>query len=197
MIGYLEGKVVDLTPTGLYIDVSGVGYEVHISLNTYDVIQGKEQLKLYTHLQVREDAWTLYGFATLEEKDSFLKLISVSGVGASTARIMLSSITSRDLAVIIQNGDNKALEKIKGIGGKTAQRIILELKGKINFTAFDDTAQKGIRSHNTSTTDSLNALVGLGISKSMAETAIEKVKKNTAFDQLTTEEIIKEALKNL
>lgn len=197
MIGYLEGKVVDLTPTGLYIDINGLGYEVNISLNTYNQINGKEQLKIFTHLQVREDAWTLYGFATLEEKDSFLKLISVSGVGASTARIMLSSITAKELAIIIQNGDNKALEKIKGIGGKTAQRIILELKGKISFDEDDENEQKGLASHNTSSNDSLNALIGLGISKSMAEQAIEKVKKKNDMNQLTTEEIIKEALKNL
>src|SRR5690606_12858566 len=131
MIGYIEGKLVSLSPSLTYIDIGGLGYEVHITLHTYETIRDKESCKLFTHLQVREDAWTLFGFATEQEKSAFQRLISVSGVGAATARILLSSITAEELGGIIAEGDSKTLEKVKGIGAKTAQRIILELKGKI------------------------------------------------------------------
>lgn len=192
MIGYIEGKYVDMTPTITYVDVNGVGYEVQISLNTYQQINGKKEGKLFTHLHVREDAWTMYGFAELAEKEAFQKLITISGIGAATARVMLSSLTPGELYQIIAAGDNKALEKVKGIGAKTAQRIILELKGKVDLSTVDP--KISAFAHNTIEQDALNALMGLGIAKQVAERAIGKVNKEI---NITVETIIKEALKNL
>lgn len=194
MFGYLSGKIVDLTPTMTYIDVNGVGYEVQISLHTYEAINGKEQAKLYTHLQIREDAWVMYGFATMIEKETFQKLLSVSGVGSATARILLSSLTAVDFARIVINGDAKALEKVKGIGTKTAQRIILELKEKMPDNLLTSDLSPII--HNTNMNDALNALLGLGITKAMAESALKKTEKLVPTNA-TIEELIKTALKNL
>lgn len=194
MIGYLEGKVVDINPAITYIEVGGVGYEVHISLHTYEQLKDKDFVKVFTHLQIREDAWTMYGFSELSEKSLFQKLISVSGVGASTARIMLSSLTVKELQQILFAGDSKALEKVKGIGAKTAQRIILELKGKVDIPVDDEKYNLSSPAHNTINEDALKALVGLGISKNMAEAAISKV---PFAQELSVEEMVKQALKNL
>lgn len=193
MIGYLEGTFVELSPTFTYVEVNGLGYEVQISLNTFNQISQLGKGKLYTHLQVREDGWSLYGFAEKSEKEAFQKLISISGVGANTARMMLSSLTPADLYRIVTAGDSKSLEKIKGIGGKTAQRIILELKGKVLFDAQDDKYNLN-PVHNTSESDALHALLGLGITRANAEAAIQKV--SLAADA-PVESIIKEALKHL
>jgi holliday junction DNA helicase RuvA len=194
MFGYLKGKLVGLTPTQTYMDVGGVGYDVQLTLQTYEAISGKEDCLLFTHLQIREDAWVLYGFATERERESFRQLLSVSGVGAATARILLSSLSSTDLSRIVGNGDSKALEKVKGIGAKTAQRIILELKGKLPETT---TGEIITGKHNTKENDTLNALLGLGIGKPMAEAAVQKAKAIAASDDISVEEWIKSALKNL
>lgn len=192
MIGYLEGKLVGLTPTFTYLDVKGVGYEIQISLNTYQKISELKETKIFTHLQVREDGWTLYGFASLAEKEAFIKLIAINGIGANTARVMLSSLTPEELYKIIAAGDSKPLEKIKGIGGKTAQRIILELKGKIDINALAQDLDAA--PHNTLDQDALYALIGLGIAKNTAEAALKKVDISIHH---TVEARIKEALKNL
>lgn len=194
MFGYLEGKLIGLTPTHTYLDVGGVGYDVQLTLHTFEIISGKETCLLFTHLQVREDAWVLYGFATEAEREAFRQLLSVSGVGSATARILLSSLSSADLSRIIGNGDSKALEKVKGIGAKTAQRIILELKGKL-----PESVPGEINSlpHNTKENDTLNALLGLGIGKSVAETAVKKAKTIAGTEEISVEEWIKSALKNL
>jgi len=181
-------------PTHTYLDVGGVGYDIQITLHTFELISGKESCLLYTHLQVREDGWTLYGFATEAERESFRKLLSISGVGATTARLILSSLTSQDLSRIVANGDSKALEKVKGIGGKTAQRIILELKGKL---AEAVPGEFNILPHNTKESDALNALLGLGIGKAMAEAAVKKATDLAGADTISVEELIKAALKNL
>jgi Holliday junction DNA helicase RuvA len=194
MFGYLEGKLVGLSPTHTYLDVGGVGYDVHITLQTYELISGKDTCLLFTHLQVREDGWTLYGFATEAERESFRKLLSISGVGAATSRLILSSLTSQDLSRIVANGDNKALEKVKGIGGKTAQRIILELKGKLPEAV---TGEFNNLPHNTKEIDALNALLGLGIGKAMAEAALKKAGTLVGADVVSVEDLIKTALKNL
>lgn len=197
MIGYVKGVLQQLSPAQTFVDINGLGYEVNITLHTYEQIKDiKEAVLLYTHLQVREDAWVLYGFATQDEKDAFQKLLSVSGIGAATARILLSSLTAVDLARIIANGDSKALEKVKGIGGKTAQRIILELKGKLAVTLPDLEAGSTIPAVPLVEQDALNALVGLGIPKANAESAIKKSIKAEG-DHLSVEELIKAALKNL
>jgi Holliday junction DNA helicase RuvA len=195
MIGYIEGKLTDVTPTLVHIDLGGLGYEIHISLNTYEQIADKKTCKLFTHLKVSEDAWTLYGFATQQERTAFQQLISVSGVGAATARILLSSITPAQLSKIIWAGDSKPLEKVKGIGAKTAQRILLELKGKLVID--HELAQNDPSEHNTNVADALNALVGLGIAKPMAEAALKKVKTQAGNDDIEVEDWIKLALKNL
>lgn len=192
MIGYIEGKLVSLSPSLTYIDIGGLGYEVHITLHTYETIRDKERCKLFTHLQVREDAWTLFGFATEQEKSAFQRLISVSGVGAVTARILLSSITADELGGIIAGGDSKSLEKVKGIGAKTAQRIILELKGKI----VSGSAEINPASHNTPSNDALYALLGLGIAKPAAEAALKRSLEQGGANQ-SVEALIKSALKNL
>lgn len=194
MFGYLNGKLVDTTPTSTIIDVNGIGYEIQITLHTYQAIQGKESAKLYTHLQIREDAWVMYGFAQEEEREAFKKLLAVSGVGSATSRLVLSALSAAELANIIANGDAKALEKVKGIGAKTAQRIILELKGKIEVGS--DLENLGGK-HNTNENDTLNALIGLGIAKGMAEAAVKKAKALAPSDELSVEEWIKSALKQL
>src|SRR3954470_7688853 len=127
MFAYLEGQLAYKSPSVVYMDVHGVGYELNITLQTYAVIQSLEKCRLYTHLQVREDAWVLYGFANEEERATFRQLLNINGVGAATARIILSSLTTDELERAIWHEDSKTLEKVKGIGNKTAQRIILEL----------------------------------------------------------------------
>lgn len=197
MIGFIEGSIEQLTPAKTFVNVNGIGYEVHISLYTYEVIKEQTQVKLYTHLQIREDAWVMYGFHNQKEKEVFLQLVSVSGVGAATARIIISSMAFQEIARIIANGDSKALEKVKGIGAKTAQRIILELRGKLLLDDADEKANINSPSHNTIKDDALNALVGLGISKQNAEQAIGKVEADQELATLKVEQLIKLALKNL
>lgn len=194
MIGYLEGKLVEVSPSQTYVDINGLGYEVHITLNTYEEIKDRERTKLFTHLQVREDAWVLYGFASMREKEAFQKLLGVSGVGAATARILLSSLTANDLSRIIMNGDSKALEKVKGIGAKTAQRIILELRGKLAADMPEAGAPSA--SHDVVELEALNALLGLGIPRAGAEAAIKK-SKPMLDEGHSVEALIKTALKNL
>lgn len=197
MIGFVEGKINNLTPSKTYINVSGIGYEVHISLYTYEAIKDLEQVRLFTHLQIREDAWVMYGFHSEQEKEVFLQLVSVSGVGAATARIIISSMSYADIARIIANGDNKALEKIKGIGSKTAQRIILELRGKLVLqeAELEGNLPQGI--HNNIKEDALNAIISLGISKQNAEAAMTKIATMQPIDDLSVEQLIKLVLKNL
>ncbi|HRP88788.1 MAG TPA: Holliday junction branch migration protein RuvA [Edaphocola sp.] len=196
MIGYIKGKIVGLNPSQTYIDINGLGYDVNITLNTYEQIKDKEEALLFTHLQVREDAWVLYGFATEEERESFQKLLSVSGVGAATSRILLSSISSAELAKIINHGDSASLQKVKGIGAKTAQRIILELKGKLELKTPDLENNQGMIKKVGVEEDALRALLGLGIPKANAEKAI-KLSVSMVTNPDSVEELIKTALKNI
>lgn len=192
MIAFLKGKFTVKTPAIALMDVHGVGYEVHISLPTYSYIQDKEEGMLHTWLQVREDAHVLYGFYSLEEKQLFLHLISVSGVGAATARVMLSSQKPEDIVAAITQGNVRWLEQIKGIGKKTAERIIVELKdklGKHNTTVTNISLPAG----NSLEQDALNALIALGIARATAEQAIKKVlKADNGTENLET--IIKKSL---
>ncbi|MBL7719993.1 MAG: Holliday junction branch migration protein RuvA [Flavipsychrobacter sp.] len=192
MFAYLEGKLTYKSPSLLHLDVNGVGYELNISLHTYSHIQQAGECRLYVHLQVREDAWVLYGFATEAERATFRQLLGINGVGAATARIILSSLTPDELYRVIAQEDTRALEKVKGIGAKTAQRIILELKGKLELP--QNTGTLSAAKHNTTADDALIALVNLGISKNIAEAAIKKVKDAPA---LSVEELIKQALRAL
>lgn len=192
MFAYLEGELAYKSPSLLYLSVGGVGYEVNITLQTFSKIQHLTKCKLFTHLQIREDAWVLYGFADELERATFRLLLGISGVGAATARIILSSLTPGELEHAVSQGDTIALERVKGIGAKTAQRIILELKGKL----FDkkNTGTITLPIHNTTTEDALIALVNLGIGKSAAEAAVRKIKDAAS---LSVEELIKQALRAL
>lgn len=194
MIAYIEGKLTYKSPALVHLDVNGLGYEVQISLNTYSRIQDMERCKLLTHLHIKEDAHTLYGFFEPGEKLLFLSLISVSGVGASTARMILSSLKPEELRAAILREDEKLLERIKGIGGKTAKRIILELRDKMGKLDTGGTSESG--SGNTSHDDALNALLALGIGRSAADAAVRKAIASSS-ETKTLEMVIKEALKNL
>ena len=192
MYAYLEGKFTLKNPAQVYVDIHGVGYELNISLNTYAHIQNLEQGKLYTYLQIKEDGHTLYGFFDKGEKEMFVQLISVSGVGAATARMMLSHLKPDEVSKAIVQNNVKLLESVKGIGKKTAERLVLELRDKVNKAATDLTipATAGNRLQQ----DALNALVSLGISRPQAETAIQKIIQVDS-DITNLEELIKKALK--
>lgn len=192
MYAYLEGKFTMKNPAQVYVDINGVGYELNISLNTYAHIQNLEKGKLYTYLQIKEDGHTLYGFFDKGEKEIFIQLISVSGVGAATARMMLSHLKPDEVSKAIVQNNVKLLESVKGIGKKTAERLVLELRDKVNKAATDLTipASAGNRFQQ----DALNALVSLGISRPQAETAIQKINHiDPNINNL--EELIKKALK--
>lgn len=192
MLAYLRGKYSFKSPAQVYMDVQGVGYEVNISLNTYSAIQTLEEGKLYTYLQIKEDAHTIYGFYEKVEKDTFVLLISVSGVGAATARMMLSSLRSEEVQQAIVTGNVKLLESIKGIGKKTAERIVLELKDKFNKSVTD--TDRGFLTLNTLEQDALVALMALGIAKNQSELTIKKViRLEPGINNL--EELIKKVLK--
>ena len=192
MIAYLSGKFTYKNPSVVYVDVQGMGYEVNISLNTYSHIQHLEEGKLYTYLQVKEDSHTLFGFFDALEKEMFILLISVSGVGAATARMMLSSMKPAEITNAIMMNNASLLESVKGIGRKTAERLILELRDKVSKLS---TSVPGIQFiGNTLEQDALNALVALGISRPAAEQAIKKIViSEPSINNL--EALIKKALK--
>jgi holliday junction DNA helicase RuvA len=195
MIGQLTGRFINKTPTHLVVDINGVGYEVNISLHTFSAISNADSGTLYTYLKISEDAFTLYGFAEQSEKEIFIKLIGVSGVGASTARMMLSSMKPFELQHAITSSNLKVLEGIKGIGKKTAERIALELRDKLGILAPGATSLP--LQHNTPESEALEGLMALGIGKAVAEQAIKKVTNTKTDDQITVEAIIKLALKSL
>lgn len=190
MYAYLEGKFTMKSPAQVYVDINGVGYEVNISLNTYTHIQQNDSGKLYTYLQIKEDAHTLYGFFDRGEKEMFIQLISVSGIGAATARMMLSHLKPDEVSTAIQQGNIKLLESIKGIGKKTAERLVLELRDKVN--KIDSIVQVPSLAGNSIQQDALNALIALGITRVQAEAAIKKI---AITDTNNLEELIKKALK--
>ena len=194
MIAFIRGNFVLKTPALIHVEAQGVGYELHISLHTFTQVQHLEKGLLFTYLHIREDAHTLYGFAETEEKELFLMLLSVSGVGAATARMMLSSMKPVEINRAILQGNAKILESIKGIGRKSAERIILELRDKVGKTGTGTNNSTLI--HNTLEQDALNALVALGIARNAGDQAIKKVlSAEPALNQI--EEIIKKALKTL
>jgi len=198
MIAYVSGKITYKSPTCIYMDLNGLGYEVQISLNTYEKIQALDRCKLLTYLHIKEDAHTLYGFYEEGEKEMFLSLISVSGVGAATTRMILSGMKPEEIQRAIIDEDAKTLQSIKGIGTKTAKRIILELKDKLlksdNIPLPSPTLSK--TSGNSLASDALNALLALGIGRSMADKAIKKALKSGEATN-SVEDLIKKALKNI
>jgi len=193
MIAFVKGTYINKSPAQVIVDVNGVGYELQISLNTYSHISEKESGRLFTYLHITENAQTLFGFFEQAEKDLFLQLISVSGVGASTARMMLSGMKPDEIIKAILLGNAKLLESIKGIGRKTAERLILELKDKLGKLPQGGATVPGGFVNNIEQ-DALNALMALGIAKPVAEAALRKVKQS---DTSNLEELIKTALKNL
>lgn len=193
MIAFLRGRFVKKSPATVQVDVNGVGYEVNISLHTYSKVQEMEEGVLLTHLLVREDAHILFGFFDVQEKEMFLQLLGVSGVGASTARVMLSYMKPEELSRAIVQGNAKLLESIKGIGRKTAERIILELRDKLGKQPADLNIS-GFKG-NTLQSDALNALIALGIGRQAADTALQKVLAQNP--ELGVEALIKKALQTL
>ena len=196
MIAFLKGKLVHRDPTHVIIDVNGVGYHVNISLQTFSAIKEQENILLYTHLSIREDAHVLFGFSSESEKKLFQQLVSVNGVGPSTAIVMLSYMNSAELKTAIVREDAVSLQAIKGIGGKTAQRVIIELKDKLKKESWEET-QSPISGgeHNTLRREALSALLTLGLAKAVAEKSVDTVLKKSG-NTLTLEDLVKQALKN-
>lgn len=196
MIAFLKGRLVHKEPTQVIIDVNGMGYQVAISLFTYGDIKDQENIQLHTHLAIREDAHVLYGFSGESEKRLFQQLISVNGVGPSTAIVMLSYMSSSELKSAILREDAAALQSIKGIGGKTAQRVIIDLKDKLKKESWEETQPLiSIGGHNTLRKEALSALLTLGLSKPAAEKSIDAALKKSG-NTITLEELVKQALKN-
>ncbi|CAM3492820.1 Holliday junction branch migration complex subunit RuvA [Flavobacterium longum] len=193
MIAHLQGKLVEKTPTEVIIDCGGVGYQVNISLHTYSLIPDTEHLKLYTYLQIKEDAHTLFGFVEKSERELFKLLLSVSGIGASIARTMLSSLDPKQIIHALGAGDIATIQGIKGIGAKTAQRAILDLKDKV--LKVYDLDEVSISQSNTNKEEALSALEVLGFNKKLAEKTVDKIVASQP--DATVESIIKQALKNL
>ena len=194
MIAFVRGHFAVKTPARLVVDVNGVGYELNISLNTYSAISNKDSGQLFTYLHITENAQTLFGFADMAEKELFMQLISVSGVGASTARMMLSGMKPDEITRAIVQGNTKQLEGIKGIGKKSAERLIVELRDKLGKQSMENPLS-GI-SVQQNDADAVNALISLGIGRVMAEQAVKKVLQAQP-DNNSLEDIIKQALKNL
>lgn len=194
MITHLEGKLVEKNPTNVVIDCHGVGYFVNISLNTYSALGSTDNVRLYTYLQIKEDAHTLYGFANKAEREVFVLLISVSGVGASTARTMLSALTAAQVRSAIINGDVATIQSVKGIGAKTAQRVVLDLKDKM--LKLQDLADEPTAIIHSNKEEALAALEVLGFVRKQAEKVLDKVLR-TATQELSVEELIKEGLNQL
>ncbi|MBS7787217.1 Holliday junction branch migration protein RuvA [Flavobacterium sp. CYK-55] len=193
MIAHIQGKLVEKSPTEVVIDCGGVGYQIHISLHTYSLLPQSDFIKLYTYLQVKEDAHTLFGFVEKSEREIFKMLLSVSGIGASIARTMLSSLEPKQIIQALASGDVGLIQSVKGIGGKTAQRAILDLKEKV--LKLYDLDEVSTLASNTNKEEALSALEVLGFNKKLAEKVVDKIVLQDA--SASVEAIIKQALKNL
>ena len=193
MIAFVRGNFVDKTPARVIVEVNGVGYDLQISLNTYSAIANKDNGLLYTYLHLFENGQTMYGFIDQAEKDMFLQLISVSGVGAATARMMLSGMKPEEIQRAIIQGNTKILESIKGIGKKSAERLIVELRDKFGKQALENPL--GGAPIQSVDNDAITALVALGVGRAMAENSIRKVIETNP--NIALEELIKQALKSL
>lgn len=192
MYAYISGKLIEKTPAFVIVDVQGIGYHINISLNTFAAIGNQQHVKLFTHLSVKEDAHILYGFHDVEERSLFLNLISVSGVGANTARIILSSLNTNEAIEAISGGNIAVLQRVKGIGSKTAQRIVVDLKDKVSRTS-GLTSEKTDLSYNTNREEALSALLILGFNKAAVEKVLARLLQNEP--SAPVEKLIKEALK--
>jgi holliday junction DNA helicase RuvA len=195
MIAFLKGRLAHKEPSHVVVDVNGVGYAVSISLQTFSTIKEQENIFLHTHLSIREDAHVLFGFSHENEKKLFLNLISVNGVGPSTAIVMLSYMEVEELKAAIVREDLATLQKVKGIGGKTAQRLIVELKDKLKREVPEETGTPALALHNSIKQQALSALITLGIPKPAAEKSVDALLKKSG-NTLTLEDLVKQALKN-
>lgn len=200
MIEYLSGRLDSLTPASATVECHGVGYLLNISLNTFTAIQGKENVRLYVYEAIREDAWTLFGFANLDERALFLQLIGVSGVGGNTARTILSAFTPAELCDVIVKGDDKVLKTVKGLGTKTSQRIIVELKDKVTTLGITpqsaDTGDVTVSAANQQVyEDATDALKALGYSPAPVAKTVKAILKDNP--SATVEIVIKQAFKML
>lgn len=193
MIAHIQGKLVEKTPTEVVIDCGGVGYHINISLHTYSLLPTTDFIKLFTYVQIKEDSHTLFGFMEKTEREIFKMLLSVSGIGASIARTMLSSLEPRQVIQAIAVGDFATIQSIKGIGTKTAQRVIIELKDKV--LKLYDLEEVSLVQNNTNKDEALSALEVLGFMRKAAEKVVEKIARENP--EATVEFIIKQALKNL
>ena len=193
MIAHIQGKLVEKLPTEVIIDCGGVGYQVNISLHTYSLIPDTENIKLFTYLQIKEDSHTLFGFVEKSEREIFKMLLTVSGIGASIARTMLSSLEPKQIIQALASGDVATIQSIKGIGSKTAQRAILDLKEKVlKIFNLDEVS---VVQNNTNKDEALSALEVLGFNKKLAEKVVDKFVRESP--EASVETIIKQALKNL
>lgn len=193
MYAFISGKIAEITPAYAIVDNHGVGYFINITLNTFTAIGEQTEVKLYTHLQVLEDAHNLFGFYTSKERDMFELLISVSGVGCNTARLILSSLTVNELTTAIANEDVRTIQAVKGIGSKTAQRLVVDLKDKVKKAEYTEEIVDVV--DNTVKNEALSALVILGFSKNAASKALDKLLKQSPDSSV--EVLIREALKLL
>lgn len=193
MIAHLKGKLVEKNPTYVIVECNGVGYFLNISLHTFSLIEEEESIQLYTHLQVKEDSHTLFGFMEQSEREIFRLLISVSGIGTGTARTMLSSLPPRQIKESIAAGDVASIQAVKGIGAKTAQRLIVDLKDRV--LKVHGTYEVSLSSNNTGKEEALSALEVLGFVRRQSEKVVDKIISEDS--SLSIEEIIKRALKNL
>lgn len=198
MIEYIKGELTELTPAMAIVECHGVGYGINVSLNTFSAIQGKQEVKLFIYEAIREDAHVLYGFATKQERELFLLLITVSGIGGNTARMILSALSPNELCNVISSGNDKLLKTVKGIGLKTAQRIIVELKDKIASTGITEAETVSSISASVNTEiyeEAVAALVMLGFAQAPTHKAVASILKTDP--DATVEQVIKLALKML
>ena len=198
MIEYIKGELTEITPAMAVIECNGLGYGINVSLNTYSAIQGKKEVKLYIYESIREDAYILYGFATKQERELFLLLISVSGIGGNTARMILSALTPSELCNVISSGNDKLLKTVKGIGLKTAQRIIVDLKDKISTTDIGTSttsAPISITANNEIYEEAIAALTMLGFAQAPSQKVAAAILKEEP--DAAVEKVIKLALKRL
>ena len=195
MIEYIKGELTEITPAMAVIECNGLGYGINVSLNTYSAIQGKKEVKLYIYESIREDAYILYGFATKQERELFLLLISVSGIGGNTARMILSALTPSELCNVISSGNDKLLKTVKGIGLKTAQRIIVDLKDKISTTDIGTSTTSTPISNNEIYEEAIAALTMLGFAQAPSQKVVAAILKEEP--DAAVEKVIKLALKRL
>ena len=191
MYEYFKGKISELAPANVVLEVAGIGYNIHISLNSYTALEGKEEATIFVEEIIREDAHLLYGFTNKQERELFRQLMSVSGVGANTANLILSAFTVNELELVISGGDVNAIKKVKGIGAKTAERLIVDLKDKIKPSG--DTTVSGVSSRNADRDDAINALILLGYPAAESKKLVTTIL--TSQPTLTLDKIVKEALK--